>query len=275
MAYTKDQESLKLLGVSEKFEPLFDNVFRGEDGGIYAAYGETMHLLAKNSDAYRIVTDAAKLPDDMAELQKKIYTPSTYGYELRMYAELLYVQWIGTNFTFVAESIYPHKQKVFVKSPTDYVELPEWNYIHIGGTANALICGGIPMIKEGDCYKIIELVPFIEVASNSTLYWAGNKDLMEIYYKTAGPEYRYFGSIEKFTQTAVSNLLEVKKDEGKYALYHLGERPHLIAYSPHEDGFKINKTTGTVVCNLAICSCGVQDITRTFVFKNGRYERQL
>ena len=129
------------------------------------------------------------------------------------------------------------------------------------------------MIKEGDCYKIIELVPFIEVASNSTLYWAGNKELMEIYCKTAGPEFRYFGSIEKFTQTAVSNLLEVKKED-KYALYHLGERPHLIAYSPHEDGFKINKTTGTIVCCSAVCCDGIQDTTRVCVLKDGQYVEQ-
>lgn len=72
MAYT----SLKQFLGPEKFEPLFYNVFKGEDGRIYAAYGETMHLLAKNSVAYRIFCGKNDLPYGVAEIQRKIYFPS-------------------------------------------------------------------------------------------------------------------------------------------------------------------------------------------------------
>ncbi|MBR6355287.1 MAG: hypothetical protein IKR92_00390, partial [Alphaproteobacteria bacterium] len=73
MAYQLDKESLRMFGIPEKFEKLFGNIFEGEDGGVYAAYGETMHLLAKNSKAYPITLGRTELPEDVAEMRKKIY----------------------------------------------------------------------------------------------------------------------------------------------------------------------------------------------------------
>ncbi|MBR1825025.1 MAG: hypothetical protein IJ770_00360 [Alphaproteobacteria bacterium] len=273
MAYTLDQESLKQFGVPEKFEPLFGNVFKGEDGGIYEAYGETMHLLAKNSTAYRIFRSTSDFPFGLAEMQSKIYTPSQAGDKLRKAVEDLHRKWKDVCFFFVTENIYTHEQKVFAKSATDYGELPDWDFVSIGGAAKALIAGGILMIKGKDCYEIINFIPFFEATANSTLFWAGDQELLEAYFEAGKLKFRYFGRIEKFRQTAVSNLLEVKKDEGKYALYHLGRNLNFVAYSPFKNGFEIKETTGTVVCHSAICSCGVQDVTRAYIFRNGRYER--
>ena len=275
MSYTLDQESLKQFGISEKLEPLFDNVFKGANGRIYAACGETIRLLARNSTACPIVLGKAELPDDVAEIQSKIYAPSSDGANLRMYVDILNVQWKGTDFAFVTENICTHEQKVFAKYETDYKEIPDWDVINIGGRAKALVVGGVLLIAEKKQYEIIDFIPFFEASTDSTIFWAGDKELLEACFEAEKLKFRYFGCIKKFTQTAVSNLIEIKEDEEKYALYHLGKGLHFLSYSPFENDFKIDKTTGTVVVHAAICSCGVQEITRTFVYKDERYEKQV
>ena len=271
--YTLDRESLKQFGVPEKFEPLFYNVFKGEDGGIYAAYGETMHLLAKSSVAYRIFCGKNDLPYYVAEIQRKIYSPSQAGGELRKAVDDLHAKWKDLCWCFVTENIYTHEYKVFAKSATDYGELPEWDVISIGGAAKALIAGGVLMIKGKDCYEIVDFVPFFGASGGSTIFWAGEQELLEACFEAGKLKFRYFGRIEKFTQTAVSNLLEVKKDEGKYALYHLGKTMRFVAYSLFENGFRIKEDTGAIRCRSAVCCDGIQDTSDVYVFKNGRYER--
>lgn len=272
--YTLDRESLKQFGVPEKFEPLFYNVFKGEDGGIYAAYGETMHLLAKNSVVYRIFCGKNDLPYGVAEIQRKIYSPSQAGSKIRKAVEDLHAKWKNLCWCFVTENIYyTHEQKVFAKSATDYGELPEWDVISIGGAAKALIAGGVLMIKGKDCYEIVDFVPFFGASEGSTIFWAGEQELLEACFEAGKLKFRYFGRIEKFRQTAVSNLLEVKKDEGKYALYHLGRNLNFVAYSLFKNGFRIKEDTGAIRCRSAVCCDGIQDTSDVYVFKNGRYER--
>lgn len=175
---------------------------------------------------------------------------------------------------FVTENIYTHEQKVFAKSATDYGELPEWDVISIGGSAKALITGGVLMIKGKDIYEIIKFIPLFEATANNTIFWAGDQELLEACFVARKLKFRYFGRIEKFRQTAVSNLLEVKKDEGKYALYHLGRNLNFVAYSLFKNGFRIKEDTGAIRCRSAVCCDGIQDTSDVYIFKNGRYEKK-
>jgi hypothetical protein len=52
-----------------------------------------------------------------------------------------------------------------------------------------------------------------------------------------------------------------------------GKTLNLIAYAPFEDGFKIDEVTGNVVTHAAVMSCGVQEITRTYIYKDGQYKK--
>ena len=129
------------------------------------------------------------------------------------------------------------------------------------------------MIKGKDCYEIVDFVPFFGASGGSTIFWAGEQELLEAYFKAGKLKFRYFGRIEKFRQTTVSNLLEVKEDEGKYALYHLGRNLNFVAYSLFKNGFRIKEDTGAIRCRSAVCCDGIQDTSDVYVFKNGRYER--
>lgn len=274
--YTLSQNSLKKLGVPEKFENIFDNVFKDDDCNIYVAKGDEMHLLAKNSYAYPISRAAVKLPDEILDMQKRFYRPSTTGEKLLEVINERRDFW-NLNFVLVTEGIYTHEMKVFARSATcdtDYGELPEWDNVYIGGSAKALIAGALPMIIDTDCYKIINFVPMFETASGTMIFWAGDKELFEVcYFKDKALTFRYFGRIEKLIQTRVSNLLEIRKINER-VLYHIGKTLNFMGVSLlSSNAFKIDEATGKVVIHSAICCGSVHDITSSYLFKDGKYIR--
>lgn len=272
MAYQLDKESLKQFGVPEKFEPLFDNVFQGEDGGIYAAYGETMHLLAKNSKAYPIVLGKAELPDDLEEVRKKIYAPSQTGEEIRTILGLLHQNRNNKMFAFVAKSNHSSViNRVFIKPRDVYRELPEQNFCSID-SPQVLIVGGVLMVEKEKTFRIIDFVPIFETSSGM-IFWGGNKELFEARFEAEELKFRYFGRFKKLTQTAVSNLLETEVDE-YHCLDYLGKDIQNLDMSELEDCFTIVKTTGTVVSKSNTCFDD-HVVIRTFVYKDGRYEKQV
>lgn len=270
MAYTLDQESLRFLGVPEKFEPLFDNVFQGDEGGIYAAYGELMHLLVQDSKAYPIVPGKAELPDDLAEMRKKIYAPTKAGDKIRtMFG--IHKKRKNKDFAFVAESRASLLiNKVFIKSENAYSELPEQNFSCIDGP-KILIAGGALMVKKDQTFMIIDFVPIFE-SSSGMIFWGGDKDLIEATFEGGELYINYFGRFKKFIQTAVSNLVETVIDENNFIDY-FGKDLQNLGMSELEDSFKIDNTTGTIVSKSNTCFDD-HVVIRTFVYKDGRYEKK-
>ena len=273
--YTLDQESLKKLGVPEKFENIFDNVFKDADCNIYVAKGDKMHLLAKNARAYRISREEVQLPDNIAGMQKQ-YFPSTNGEKLLQAVKELRDFW-DLNFVLVTEGIYTREMKVFARSATDateYGELPEWDYAYIGGMSKLLIAGALPMIADKDCFKIIDFVPLFETAFGNMIFWAGANELFEVCSHRERLTFRYFGQIEGLVQTRVSHLLKIRK-ANEQVLYHISKTLNCLGASllQSNNAFEIDKTTGKVVVHSALCVGSVHDITSTYVFEGGRYIR--
>ncbi len=263
-----DQVSLRQFGVPEKFEHLFNEVYQGEDGGIYAAYGKTMHLLAKNSKAYPIVLGRTELPKDVAEMRKKIYASSPAGDKIRSIFGVLHPK--RKRFAFVAESNYSSDiNKVFIKSKNTYKELPEQNFCGID-SYKVLIVGGVLMVAKEQTFIIIDFVPIFE-SSSSMIFWGGDRDLFEACFEDGELYIRYFGRFKKFTQTTVSNLLETEIDK-QYCLDYLGQYIQNLGMSDFKDSFEIDETTGTVVCNSEVCCGDIQD--STYIYKDGKYEKQ-
>lgn len=288
-----DQVSLRLFGVPENFEHLFDDLYQGEDDGIYIATSNaasetvphTMHLLSKGGVAYPI-RKAPEIPADIAELHRKIYSPKRAGERLRITVGAAYHKDEDERPKFLIEKKYNSPIPGMV--PDDYFYEECYEYCLFSKKFNALCHEAIPVEKNGkpiralfatgclliarqDCYEAVDFVPIFEGTNGKTIFWAGGKELILAYLSSHKLYFRPLGSLIKFTQTAVSALLEVKNN-GEYILYQLGATPELVACAAFENGFVIDQNTGQVVCYSAYECDGMVESTRTYVFKDGKYE---
>jgi len=250
------------------------DVCKGEDGGIYVINdaGTKFHCFAEKGDAYRIVVSGGPLPPIIAELQKDLCTfgiPSDeflaahWAYHNESYKEYL---------AFVLVEKDAPKPKVYVLRGGGY---DEFHSVYIGGSEKAIIAADKLLLADECRYRMYDLTPIL-YTSECIVLWGGGEELVKSYINAQEKlDFAPLGRLIKSTKTAVSHLLEIKEDEDKYALYYLGTDLNFIAYSPFENGFEIDETTGTVVSKAAIASCGVQNVPRTFVYKDGKYEKQI
>ena len=259
--YTLDRESLKQFGVPEKFEPLFYNVFKGEDGGIYAAYGETMHLLAKNSVAYRIFNKNTKIPKCISN----VFATVSDKCELNTFKKLY-----DTSFAFVAKNLRTGRIRVFVKSEEKYKELPKKNCIFIKGIADAVVVGNRLLMKTDNCYKAVDLIPVIEECSDTAIFYTGEKEFFRVIFKDS-PDFCSLGYLKRVVKTAVNNLLELNDISGGSSLYLINEKFKFVAYSPIGI-FKINTATGNVRCLKSHGFVSAIDKSGVYIFKNSQYQ---
>ena len=289
-----DQVSLRQFGVPEKFEHLFNDVYQGEDGGIYVALPSetptqdvvTMHLLSKNGKAYPI-RHASEVPADIAELHQKFYAPMQAGERLRIAIGAAYHKNENAHLQFLIEKRYQRAIPGFV--PDDYSFEDSYEYCLFSRKFNALIHGAIPVEKDGnsikalfasgcllvarkDCYELIDFVPIFESADGKTIFWAGGEELILAYLSDERLYFRHLGSFMKFTQTAVNSLLEVK-NKGTYILYHLGKKLEIVAYAHFENGFEIDKNTGEVICYSSYNCDGMVESAKTYIFEDGKYKK--
>ena len=247
------------------------DICKGEDGGIYVINdaGTKFHCFAEKGDAYRIVVSGGPLSPIIAELQKNLCTfgiPSDKflaaheAYRNESYKEYL---------AFVLVEKDAPKPKVYVLRGGGY---DEFQSVYIGGQEKAIIVANKLLLADKYYYRMYDLMPIL-YTSECELLWGGGEELVKSYVNAQGKlDFAPLGRLIKSTKTAVSLLLEIK-EEDKYALYYPSTDLNFIAYSPFENGFEIDETTGTVVSKATIASCGVQDVPRTFVYKDGKYEK--
>lgn len=268
-----NQRIVKQGSISKRFYSLWGgDICKGEDGGIYVINDTCTkaHRFAESGNAYHIVVSSEPLPPIIAELQKYLYSfgissdkflAAHEAYRNKNYKEYL---------AFIVEAKGADEPQVYVLRGGGYDEFPS---VYIGGPEKAIIAAGKLLLADKCYYRMYDLIPILCTAE-CELLWGGGEELVKSYINARGKlDFAPLGCLVKSIQTAVNLLLEIK-EEDKYALYHLGRNLNFIAYSPFKNGFRINEDTGTVVCNSAICSCGVQDVTRVYVFKDGRYEKQ-
>lgn len=161
------------------------------------------------------------------------------------------------------------KPKVYVLRGGGY---DEFQSIYIGGQEKAIIAANKLLLAYNGCYGMFDLMPVL-YTSECTVLWGGGEELVKSYVNSQGKfDFALLGRLVKSTKTVVNLLLEIK-EEDRFALYYLGKDLNFIAYSPFENSFEIDETTGKIVCKGAIASCGVQNVTRTFSYKDGQYEK--
>lgn len=286
-----DQVSLKKFGVPENFEHLFDDVYQGEDGGIYALKeGDAeatncMHLLSKNGVAYPI-RNAPEIPADIAELHRKVYTPTNAGERLRIAVGAAYHKNENARLKYLIEKKY-HRAIPGI-APDDYSFEESYEYCLFSKKFNAHCLGAIPIEKNGntikalfatgcllivrkDCYELIDFTPIFEGADGKTIFWAGGEELILAYLDSNQLYFCHLGSLMKFTQTEVSILIEVKNND-RYILYQLGETLKYVACAHFENGFKIDQSTGKVVCYSSYDCDGMVESAKTYIFEDGKYK---
>ena len=269
-----NQRIVKQFGIPKKFISLWGgDICKDEDGGIYVINdaGTKAHRFAESGEAYRIVVSGGPLPPIIAELQKYLYSfgvssdkflAAHEAYRNKSYKEYL---------AFVLEAKGVDKPQVYVLRGGGY---DEFQSVYIGGPEKAIIAANKLLLADKCYYRMYDLMP-IFCTSECELLWGGGEELVKSYVNAQGKlEFAPLGCLVKSTRTTVNLLLEVK-EEDKYALYYPGKDLNFIAYSPFENGFDIDEATGTVISKAAIASCGVQDVPRTFIYKDGKYEKQI
>ncbi len=288
-----DSVSLKQFGVPENFEHLFDDVYQGEDGGIYIAQANivsvpSMHLLSKGGKAYPI-RNAPEITAEIVELHKQLYTPTQAGERLKIAVGAAYHQNENARFKFLIEKQYHLAIPGIV--PDDYsfekayeylVFAPNFNTVCSdaisvekgGASIKALFASGRLLVASKDCYEAIDFVPIFETTDGKTIFWVGGKELALASIVFNRLCFSHLGTFKKFTQTAVNNLIEVRNKD-HFNLYHLGSTIEFVACAPFEYGFEIDVATGKVVCYSAYSCDGMNEFSRTFLFEGGEYKMSL
>jgi hypothetical protein len=270
--YQLDQVSREQFGVPGKFANSCcdGHIFKSKDGAVYFRNDkDRMYLLAKNADVYPILYGHYPLCQTMKDLQDNLRFFGPYSEKLlALESAHRHENW-KKRLYFVLKVQDSLEPKVFIWMPGGYQEIPS---VYIGGASKAIIAADKLLLSD-NChyYTCVEMEPLL-LAPEYNLYWGGGRELVKSYVNDGKLDCVPLGSFVRLTKTSVSNLLEVK-EEDKFALYHLGKTLNLIAYAPFEDGFKIDEVTGNVVTHAAVMSCGVQEITRTYVYKDEKYEK--
>ncbi len=275
-----DRESLKQLGVPEKFKhlALSKDICEGEDGSIYDLNGNKMHLLAQKAFAYPIFRGTNELPEDMAEIKNRL---SAFGVvNRRMQLANQFIKKIqseagNTEYAFITESKdTTHRQEIFANTPNGYERLSEPFFI--GGTAKALIAQGNLLIFRENKYEITDFIP-IFADLYRIAFWGGEQEIFAISMLFSRFDFMRFeriGRIEELIQTEVNTLLKIKEDENKIALFNLehdGLTP--VCHLKPKQEFKVDKMTGAIrLCDFSINYHGwlMHD---NFVYRSGAYER--
>lgn len=272
MAYTLDKGSPKQFGAHQKFTPLWGgDICKGEDGGIYVVNGEKFHRFAENGEAYHIVVSGGPLPPIIAELQNYLATFGIPADRFRTAHEAYRNKSYKEYLAFVLVEKDSQKPKVYVLRGGGY---DEFQSVYIGGSKKAIIAANQLLLEDECRYGMHDLMPIL-YTSECTVLWGGDEELVKSYVNAQGMlDFALLGRLVKSTKTAVSLLLEIK-EEDKYALYYPSNDINFIAYSPFENGFEIDEATGTVVSKATIASCGVQDVPLTFIYKDGKYKKQI
>ena len=267
-----NQRIVKQFGIPKKFISLWGgDICKGEDGGIYVINdtGTKAHCFAEKGNAYRIVVSGGPLPPAIAELQNYLASFGIPSDKFRIAHEVYRNKSYKEYLAFVLVEKDSPKPKVYVLRGGGY---DEFQSVYIGGQKKAIIAANKLLLAYTCCYGMHDLMPIL-YTSECTVLWGGGEELVKSYINAQGLlDFALLGRLVKSTRTALSLLLEIK-EEDKYVLYYLGADLNFIAYSPFENGFEIDETTGKIVCKATVASCGIQDISRTYVFKNGRYER--
>lgn len=267
-----NQRIVKQSGISKRFTSLWGgDICKGEDGGIYIINDTCTkaHRLAESGNAYHIVVSGGPLPPAIAELQNDLLSFGIPSDKFLAAHEAYRNQSYGEYLAFVLVENDSCKPKVYVLRGGGY---DEFQSVYIGGEEKAIIVANKLLLADKSYYRMYDLMPVLET-SECELLWGGGNELVKSYINAQGKlDFAPLGRLVKLTRTAVSLLLEVK-EEDKYALYYPSKDLNLLAYSPFENGFEIDETTGTIVSKAAVSSCGVQDVTRTFIYKDGQYKK--
>lgn len=267
-----NQRIVKQFGIPKKFTSLWGgDICKGEDGGIYVINDTCTkaHCFAKSGNAYHIVVSSCPLPPVIAELQNYLASFGVPSDKFLAAHEAYRNQSYGEYLAFVLVENDSCKPKVYVLRGSGY---DEFQSVYIGGEEKAIIVANKLLLADKSYYRMYDLMPVLET-SECELLWGGGNELVKSYINAQGKlDFAPLGRLVKLTRTAVSLLLEVK-EEDKYALYYPSKDLNLLAYSPFEDGFEIDEVTGNVVTHAAVMSCGVQEITRTYIYKDGQYKK--
>jgi len=275
-----DRESLKQLGVPEKFKHLSwsKDICEGEDGSIYVLNGNKMHLLAEKAFAYPISHSTSELPKDMAEIKNKLCAFSVTNRRMQIANEFIKIAQTeaeNVEYAFIAESKdTTHRQEVFAKTPNGYKKLPEPFFI--GGAAKALIAQGHLLIFRNNKYEITDFIP-IFADLHRIAFWGGERQIFAVNMLFSRLDFMRFeriGRIEELFQTKVNTVLKIKEDENKLTLFHLahdGLSP-VCRLKPKQE-FKVNETTGAIhLCDYSVNYHGWL-MHANFMYQNGIYER--
>ena len=274
LQFELDQASRKQFGVPGIFESdcCDGHVLKSKNGDIYFNNGKgEVHLLAQRAEAYEVVIASIPLPLVMKELRKKLHSLGPCSEELLKAEQTYHNENYKKHLYFVLKLKGCLIPKVFISMPDGYQEISS---VFIGGDKEAIIAADKLLLADQHRYALIEKMSLLD-APEYRLLWCGGEELAMSFVNKADKKLAFapLGSFVKLTETSVSKLLEVKEDEDKFSLYHLGQTIDFIAYSPFEDGFEIDETTGTVVTNAAIASCGIQNVTHTYAYQNEHYKK--
>ncbi|MBP5699070.1 MAG: hypothetical protein J6W96_06050 [Alphaproteobacteria bacterium] len=246
------------------------HILKSKEGDIYFINDkEKIYLLAKNADVYPICIAHYPLPQIIEDLQDKLDSFGPYSEEMLSAHFAYYNENMEKRLYFVLKYKNSFEPKVFIWMPGGYQEIPS---VYIGGISKAIIAAGKLLLSE-NCYRYNSIkMKRLLLAPEYILFWGGESQLVKSYVNNGKLDFVPLGRFVRLTKTGVSNLLEVK-EENKFALYHISKTLNLIAYTPFENGFEIDEKNGKVITHAAIMSCGVQNITRTYVYKKGKYKK--
>ena len=242
MMYEVDQKSLKKLGVPESFEKLFNDVFKGDDGGIYRLVEGKMHLLAKHAQVFPLKRRRIKLPKPIADLKEKLAPFSAS-------APKLYGNYptIRSPFAFVLDNQDTGQVQVF-QNVTQGFE--QYETVDIYANKSVLLCGKNMLIKKANTYLCSDL-PFVYNAAAYGIFWVKRYELCTIMHPTGKAIFSPIGTFKKLTQTKVNNLIEVIPPHlHDTRLYHVGRFFQEIVTTSLPESIKISEETGEVKANV-------------------------